>query len=400
METSHTYPFIDPRADPAPPARVSARSTPDHEEVAELVRLCRAGRIYAVEAWIRGGKPLYATALVTRGRRPESALKIAIHTRQFDLAWLLLANGFPPDPPHERLLAYALNEKALAFVDLLLAWGADPLAVDGYDVIDTYEADLYDRFTAFGLDLTDDHALAFELARRSSNRPAYGWAKRHRSETRVARELAIALCDAVHEDKERAVALLLWAGADPHLPVPQLRWFKHGEPEDPDCDESAVAVAIRCGHGKYLAKLRPDPARDDLALLWRSVEDVETLDALMAIAPPDDWSPTIRHALHTITYGFRSTYRIREAVERMFTRYGAKLAVLDKEGIDDLRRSMLRIENDYCLLPLLRYLARPEHCDPSIFAELMRTPTMRRRFGGRGIKGVPAPREQRKGRRP
>lgn len=383
--------FVDPRSNPAPPALHPAISCEQHADVADLVKLCRDGRIYAVESWIRDGKPLYASQIVTRGRRPESALSVAIEARQYDLAHLLLCNGFPADPPGERLLSKVLSAKALPFVELLLAWGADPLAVDAYDVLDTYESELYDRFTAFGLDLTKDHALAFELARHSSNRPAYGWAKRHASEPRIARELAAALCDAIEEDRERAVALLLWAGADPHLKAPSLRFHKHGQPDDPECDDSAIEIAIRRGRGKYLPKLKPDPAIDDLQLLWRSVDDVETLDCLVKIAPPADWSQTLVHAIHRLTWGVSSSYQVRSAIERMFTFYKAKLTTLDAQSIAGLRRAILSLKNDYELLPVLRFLAKPEHCEPAIFEELMRTPSMRARFGGRGVNGVLAP---------
>lgn len=394
--------FVDPRSNPSPPAARRALSTTDHEEVAPLVRLCREARIYGVEAWIRDGKPLFV-ADVPRGQKYKSALRVAVESRQFDLALLLLANGFPPDPPGERLLQYALNERMFAFLDLLLAWGANPLAIEPVDVLDTYDTGLYDRFTTLGLDLTHDHALAWELSRRSSNRPAYGWAKRRAGDPRIARELSVALCDAVDGDHERAVALLLWAGADAHMKVPMLRYFKHGEPEDPECDMSAVEVAIRRGQGKYLRQLKPNPELDDLEALWPSVRDIETLDALVKISPPTDWSRTIVHLIHELTYGFHTPYSPRATLERMFTAYGARLTELDGDHIAGLRRAILKQESDTDLMPVLRFLARPEYCDPSIFEELMRTGAMRKRFGG-GLNGVtapttPEPRPSRRGRR-
>lgn len=378
--------FVDPRTDPTPSQRIPATSTPDHASVAELARLCREGRIYAIEAWIMSGKPLYATTLITRGRAHESALKIAIDSRQYDLALLLLCNGFPADPPGERLLSSALSEKRV-FVELLLTWGADPRGVDAYDVLDTYDSALYDRFfLEFGVDFTKDHALAFELARKSSNRPAYGWAKRHKDDPRVARELAMALCDAVDEDRERAVALLLWAGADPHTRVPNLRWWKEGQEDDPESDESAVMTTIRSGKGKYLARLKPDPAIDDLALLWRSVHDVETLDVLARIAPPADWSRPILGALHRLSWGFRDSADVRRSLERMFATHGAKLDRTEGNELTELRRCLLRAINDSEVLAVLRLLSKPEHCEPAIYAEIMRTPSMQRKFGGRGLR--------------
>ena len=196
----------------------------------------------------------------------------------------------------------------------------------------------------------------------------------------------MALSDAIDEDRERAVALLLWAGADPHLRVPNLRWWREAQDDDPESDESAVAVAIRAGKGKYIARLKPDPERDDLALLWRSVHDVETLDALAKIAPPADWSHAILGALHRLSWGFRDAYQVRQCIERMFSLYKAKLTTVEGSDLANLRRSLLRVTNDSEILAVLRFLSRPDYCEPSIYAELMRTPSMQRKFGERGLK--------------
>jgi hypothetical protein len=55
-----------------------------------------------------------------------------------------------------------------------------------------------------------------------------------RRDREAARELAVALFDAVSasEMREKAVSLLLWAGADPHLRVPSLRWASLEEDEE------------------------------------------------------------------------------------------------------------------------------------------------------------------------
>src|SRR5688500_16877959 len=102
----------------------------------------------------RRGDPSWQTVRHTQASsRPvvghEDALSVAIDTRQHDLALLLLCNRFPPD----------------------------------------------------------------ELSRHPSNRAAYGWAWRHNDDPRIAREPVIGLVEAVFEGHERAVALLVWAGA-------------------------------------------------------------------------------------------------------------------------------------------------------------------------------------------
>jgi hypothetical protein len=73
--------FVDPRTHPEAGIRPPAVAGRDQADVAELARLCREGPIYDVEGRIRFGKPVNAT-IVTRGRQPESALRIAYDTRR------------------------------------------------------------------------------------------------------------------------------------------------------------------------------------------------------------------------------------------------------------------------------------------------------------------------------
>ena len=46
--------------------------------------------------------------------------------RQYDLARLLLCNGFLPDSEPESLLNLVVRSRTKDFLELLLAWGADP----------------------------------------------------------------------------------------------------------------------------------------------------------------------------------------------------------------------------------------------------------------------------------
>jgi len=76
-----------------------------------------------------------------------------------------------------------------------------------------------ERFWGLGCDLTRERSLAYYLSEKTSNKPAYGWAKRHCDDPRVAYSLALALNEAVSDNREKAVALLMWAGADSHRKV-------------------------------------------------------------------------------------------------------------------------------------------------------------------------------------
>lgn len=363
-------PFIDPRASPEPPYPYERPLAENAGAIAELVQLCRDGRVYAVEAWIKDDRPLWTS---DRSRRVQSPLRVAIDTGQYDLAVLLLCNGFLPDT-HESLLGHAVDEKALRFIDLLLKWGADALQVDASSVLETYDIAVFDRFWALGLDFTKDHALAHELSRQASNRPLYGWVKRHKDDPRIARELAIALADAITEDRDRATALLLWAGANPHLRVPSLKYNDERYPED---HNSAIEYALAYGKGKLLARLKPDPLVDDFEKLWASACDIESITYLAKIRPPRDWSTPLLRNIRRITWEYGDRWETKTCIEQL-ARMGARLTKMTDEEIKDLRRSMLRCKEEFQIRWLLRWMKDDAHCDAAIYSELTRTSGMQR----------------------
>lgn len=348
----------------------------DPVSVSALVRLCHRGRIYAVEEWIRLGKPLVTPK---RPRDPswrrENALSVAIDTRQHDLALLLLCNGFPPDSEDESLLERAVTAKAFDSVELLLAWGADPHRVAPEIILSTYDQPLYDRFSSIGVDLTERHALAYELSRHSSNRAAYGWARRHKDDPRIARELAIGLAEAVFEARERAVALLVWAGADPHARVPTIEWSLRGD-EDEEEWTSPITWAVLRGHGRLLRVLKPDPDLDNFEDLWSLACDAEAVDYLAGHSLPADWSPTVIRNLDRILWS-RGDSRAQQCLDKISQAYQARLTTISDRQLGNLRRAILRAhEYDSAWRWVLGWMRRPQHCEPAIYTRLTRTPAM------------------------
>lgn len=183
-------------------------------------------------------------------------------------------------------------------------------------------------------------------------------------------ELAVALAYAVTEDKERAVALLLWAGADPHRRVPDLRYPSI---EDPSELSSAVRSAVAARQAKYLPLLKFDPEREDVQKLWPHVRDKESADYLARIALPHDWSETIIDNVYWLTYGFNDTWQTKHLLDHL-GRLGARLTMLDDKGLKELRRAITRGKIDD-MRWVLRWLK--SHADVAIYEELTRTPAIR-----------------------
>jgi hypothetical protein len=372
--------FVDPRTDPHPPfVRQRPEPTHDSNELADLVRLCRAGRIYEVERWIESGKPIHADNYRVANRRVQSPLKVAIQTNQFALAVLLLCNGFPPESESESLLGLTIKDRKPDFFELLLAWGADPLRVDSDTILTTYDSDLYERFWQFGVHFTRDHALAHALAEHSSNRPGYGWARRHNDDPRVARDLAMALGEAVTEDRERAVALLMWAGANSHMPVPSLLWYRPSDEDDPETHTSPMMWAVMWGKGRFLPMLKPDPSLDDFEELWSHACDTDAIDHLAKIQPPRDWSRVILRNVKRMVADYGDRWSAKQCVEKLSSAHHARLTSLPSDEVPYVRREILRCRDEHNLRWVLRWMSWPENCEPAVFNELTRTPSMRTR---------------------
>lgn len=377
-----TPPWTDPRGHPSPSLSAIARASDETPEtILELLDLIKGGRLYSIEKWIQEGRPIQARSYRLEKRSASTPMSAAIESRQHDLVLLFLCNGYDPNADPICHLDTALRLRAWDIVDLLLDWGADPTKVEPEYVLDTYRSDLMERFLSLGTDFITSHPLASYLSYNTRNRPAYGWVKRHKEEPDFAKELAIALYDVVTapEAHDKAVALLLWAGADPHMRVPSLRWAS--SEEDEETWGTPIEGAVTWGRGAYLTKMKLDSAKDDIDGLWDRVNDVAALDALAAVKTPSDWSRVIRRNLSHLAFEYgRSSFESERCLDRISDHYGGRLTTLEERDMKWLRRELLRLKNSYTFEWIIRWLRKPAHCDAAVFVELTRTPAMMERM--------------------
>jgi hypothetical protein len=371
--------FVDPRQHPEPPVRVSREPAAHGEELRELVPLCRAGRVYEVERWIHDGRPFQAVTYKTP-KKPavETPLRAAVRTNHRDLVLLLLCNGYRLDlEPQgwDSALNVALGNRAFDLLELLLKWGADPKDVDLGTLFDTYKSDLFARFQDFGIDLTRGHALAQALADHTSNRPLFGFAKRHReSNPNMQTELNIALVRHVSEENEKGVQLCLWAGADPHAPALSLRfWRGSANGTEDEFGVSAVYEACARGNVVILKRLGPDPERDDFDELYQAANSRAVIDLLAKKALPSNIGPVIQHHLWWSTFDHWKWSAI-DTLERLFE-IGMRWTQSSPVELADLRRCLLKA-SDSVFVDLMKLLAWGDRCSPELLKELARTPSM------------------------
>lgn len=379
--------FVDPRLHPEPPARVSREPAASAEALRELVQHCLAGRVYDVERWIQEGQPIQALSYWTpKNRTVETPLRGAVRTKHRDLVLLLLCNGYRLDlepEDGESVIDVALANRSFDLFDLLLKWGADPQRVDLGTLFETYKSDLFTRFRDLGVDLTRGHALAQALAYHTSNRPLFGFAKRHRaSNPKMQTELNIALVHHVGEANEKGVQLCLWAGADPHAPALSLRFWRqlsHDDEESTEDDVGVSAVYEAClqGNDEILKRLRPDPSLDDFDQLYRAASSRAVIDLLAQKALPTDIGAIIQHHLWWATFD-RWQWRATETLERLF-QIGVRWTHSSADEIASLRRSLLKA-SDSVFVDCMKLMAWGNRCSPELLQELAKTPSMMARM--------------------
>jgi hypothetical protein len=251
-------------------------------EAKELVRLCRAGRLYEIERWINEGKSLEIPAATKRGKL-RSLLEIAVETRFHSLVELI-AKHEASQSAKDDALREAVSSRSLDLVELLLANGADIKSVPLTHVLLTWEPTLIRFFLDHGADPVEGRpfAEAFGAKVRTSLRPFVEYKRAHPELGAALQEqLDCALRHFCGEGDLKWVSLLMWAGGDPRSRGPCL---EKEYTEDPECYTSGLEEACHSETLDVLKKLKPDPSRDNLTELlgWAAIYcRKETLEYLM-----------------------------------------------------------------------------------------------------------------------
>ena len=379
--------FVDPRANPEPSAgKPPACTTDDPALLEELHLLCRQGRLYEVERWITAGRPLQLEETLAGQRRRVTALQIAIKQQHQALVLLLLCNGYDPNLEPQCALDIAFDVRRTDLAEFLIVWGADPHEVDRSKLFDTYDSRLFERFYRLGVDLTAGHVLAEALGYHTSNKPLFGFAKRHREgDPQIQRELDMALAHHAGNGNEKGTLLCLWAGGDPHAAVPALGYDY--EDDDPEEDgeawgSSAVFAACLSGHAGLLERFAPDPTRDNFDSLYRVAPNADVIDLLAHSALPADMTAVVQDQVRSAGwyFGGRDT---AGALRRLFE-LGARWTDAPPQEVGQVRR-MLFQTRDYVFKELVQVLGTEDYCAADIRRELARTAAFQKRMQTVGL---------------
>jgi hypothetical protein len=354
--------------------------TPLPTEIKELILLIREGRLFDVQKWIKEGRSIH---LPKDGNFYVFPLLVAVRTGFHSMVEVLL--GAPDNDADvlDRALCEAVHSRRLDMVELLHRFGARPDSIR-YDCIISSNNRLILRwFEDHGVDLETDDPLAEALSRR--DRGALGTLMRCKERIpQLKRQADMALRFHARVGDIKWVSLLLWAGADPRVPVPEIK------PRYPDKTEgTALEDAVSRGHLEIVKKFKIDPIRDDLNTLlfdagsFVSREIVETLLSLGADPRAGREHTTVQRYFWRLEQelecasNFSGKYRELTDILCLFASKGAQWSPPEECSLGYLRRALAKANPAHSLEVLTRFIDSGL-ISIEIFKELMSTPRMKK----------------------
>lgn len=341
-----------------------------------LLKLCRAGKLYEAEALLRDGVDPNPPPGVRK-----SALGVAMEKGFHSLVVLLLRSGARPGQREVENAAYAGN---LEHLRLLLEHGGKLGCV--YAIRAACERGggaMIDFLLAQGVDLVTGSPLA--VAMKTGNKSAIGkWKRLLDQHPTLAVQGAMALAHFCREGSERGVALMLWAGADPRMPIPE-----EGHEDDPERHKTALEEAAEGGRVKILQRLAIDPATDDVGyLMYRadSRDRAEAVECLFDRCTPAQREAGLKQMLElaiwrvdwksdrTLSSGC-GPYAARGEVEKIerLARMGAKSDARAESG--SIRSALRRVEPELAMR-VIRALASGPVPDLDELRRIVKTKTI------------------------
>lgn len=190
-----------------------------------------------------------------------------------------------------------------------------------------------------------------------------------------------------------------WAGAEPHAPVPSLKYPSLTDDDGDATDEdrflgwTPIEEAAQAGHVQILERLGPDPSRDDFGHLYASANSSGVIELLARHALPTNVGEIINRYLWSFGGWNSDRWRYRERLRSLFG-VGARWETSQPDEIASVRRTLLKLPHD-TFLDVMQLLGTDEYCSETILRELARTPSMRERMKKVGL--IPKPSDESKG---
>lgn len=384
--------------EPMTVAPAASQCAASYDEIKPLVELCKAGRLFDVQAWIASGKPVNLPAPVNR-RHGKSPLDVAIQLGFHSMVQVLLEGGARIETGgwHDHVTE-VLELRRFDLALLLIKHGFDPKSVDMEAVFMTWDPEIMEYFIEHGADVEAGNPLAFALSRRI--RTALRIFKQLKDRFPSFQEQAnIALRYHCKEGNLKWVSLMLWAGADPYAPG-SYDYTEERDSDDPGLSALGWAALYRHPEVFDLRNLRLDPKNpalreaigytdgaDGLRLLVRLLE--------MGVDPNDQDNggcSVIQRFLSGMSWQLpcfdrwgreparknidSSHARDRLKAIHILAKHGAKWIPQDKRELNEARRSLLKLTADYAV-EFVWIMSKYNACSRESIDDLIRTPSIK-----------------------
>lgn len=362
----------------------------------ELLRLCKAGRLFDVQNWIASGKSLCVPSDLR-----TTPLKVALDTGFHSLVEVLAQNEQNQEL-RNRALLHSVSLKRLDFIQLLVSHGADLRSVPFIEVLRIWEPNIIRFFLDHGADCIQGSPFAVAFGERI--RTAIGaWRECREKYSEVAAQLQEqadrALRHFCEKEDLKWVSLLMWAGADPRSSGPTL------DDDDEDLDDSeqstAFAAAAYAKNLQILKRLKPEVEQDDVDKLLTKATAFGRVDVVRYLlelgAKPNDklnggsaaldrcLSTSLRCESFRITSHWHgssskaSTYSVSQTLDTfaLLLDRGALLRPDNDKELAWVRRSLYECEF-YVTLKVVEGLVKRAACTQETIHNLLRTPAMKK----------------------
>ncbi len=368
----------------------------DYDDIKSLIELCKAGRLFDVQAWIAAGRPVNPPPPPDKGARKKCPLQVAVDMGFHSLVQVLLEGGAIIKDGSYNALEPALANRRLDLIKLLVENGADINAVDMAWVFDSWDPAIMEYFIDQGADVETGYPLAAALCWKI--RTALGVFKRHKTRfPSFQDQVNIALRHHCREGNLKWVSLLLWAGADPFAKGPD----SPDEDLDPEEDLCALEYAALYQHFDIFKqkkiRISPDhPLAIELLLIACRAEKADFLMELLKQGfnpadQKDQGSSLIQTCIQYLQWSFDydclirdnnrdiDSSRSRETLKiiHILAKNGAKWMPADRSEINDARRSLLKMSDDYTA-EFIWIMSKYDGCSCENIEQLLRTPAIRR----------------------
>jgi hypothetical protein len=354
------------------------RFDPLSEEMESLVLLCRRGDLFGVQKWIEAGRPIQPGP----GKFRRTPLRVAIETGFLSLVEVLLRAGID-DAEKARALRKAMDVGRADIFDLLVRYGADHSVFGVEEIMKSRQKELIEWYAQRGVDWESGYPIAHALAR--GQREFLGVYMSLRDSVPSARmQATMALREHCNHGRMRWIALLLWAGADPNLVVPDLDY-----PEDEECSGTALGAAVHHGNFEIVSKIGIDPSRTNVSELLASVwllTDTRLVEMLLAMGADPNAETESGNAMDSLigslAWALDGLFRERASVEaalksiELAAAHGGRCRFSDRGNLSVLRRSLGKKPREE-VVALLQRLANCGAVEPKDMRRLLSTPGMK-----------------------